>query len=235
LALMDGSIYTTLTSAGYTLEADLTKAIQKSIDDAIKSGKIRVYADGTVRALGGGEGGRSLDITRELGAIGGAYVAANADGMSKPGWGFEDYSGAGTSPTVPKPTPTPTPYGYEKPPTDGGQPDATPAPAAAPVGRKMPKAPKTVDPRINPSGRDSGRTVVFNPETRIGGAGATRTSSSAIGSTGVRYGGFNAGIQSGSDMLLDGFMRNMPSATANATENKPTTKRTYRDITRRSF
>jgi hypothetical protein len=245
LELMDGSIYKKLTSAGYTLEADLTTTIKKSIDDAISSGRIKVYADGTVRVAGGAEGGRSLDITNQFGVIGGAYIAANADSMSRPGWGLPDYgggttgSGGGMGGRLSMPTPTPAVPLYGGQPNneaglpDIGEPDPFPedTPSVHPMTRKYAKQ------RVNPispqnmrGARDLGRTTTFNPEVRLGGAGVTRTGVGTIASDGTTGGKFSAGGE-----MLDRFMRNMPTATATTASGTTATKRTYKDIERRAI
>jgi len=244
LELMDGSIYTKLTSAGYTLEADLTATIKKSIDAAIASGTIRVYADGSVRVAGGAKDGRSLDITGQFGAIGGAYIKANAAGMSQPGWGVEDYVAPGTKPgEVPPPTTPGSGPGWnnEALPPDVGTPDPDPASPhpmdskyatpVNPMSQKYANAKPPVQPGVR-GGRDLGRGTTFNPETRGTGAGAARVGTGPIGSTGASTGQFNAGVGSG---MLDRFMRNVPSATSTTANGTAPTKRTYRDPARRSI
>jgi hypothetical protein len=134
--------------------------------------------------------------------------------------------------SAPPADPNAAPYGSVVVP----EPYVNPAPGSAyapPVNymsQKYAKPPvKTVQPGVS-GGRDLGRGTTFNPETRGTGGNVTRTGAGAIGSSAGATGTFNAG-----DGMLDRFMRNVPSATANSANGKPVTKRTYGTTTRRGI
>lgn len=235
--LLNGSLMTVLSSNGYTLGTNNSKAIQDSIDAAIRSGKLKII-NGRAIIVGGIRGRDNIDITDRLGATGLAWVTANMEAMGKPGYGVPTFpTGAGASgPMTPEDAaqsdnPYVRNYGPSvlagaKPPVPGTGVGA--GSSAPPVAGKK------------DLGRDAWWQDTKTTPQRNAVAGP-QASNIAIGKAGFasKAEAIDAGAMSNG--LLKGFMRNMPTATgasigtgiASATQTP--TKRTFKDIERRAL